>query len=109
MTASHGSGTDGGREGDGNGISPITETGLTIEFENFDAGVAGVAYHDIEAANDPKRIAYRKTDVGPHGQSRRRTPCHARRGGEIAHRQLAQSRLRPVCREAGAKKVKATL
>ncbi len=35
----------------------------TIEFENFDEGPEGVAFHDIEAANDPKRIEYRKTDV----------------------------------------------
>jgi len=35
----------------------------TVEFENFDEGAEGVAYHDIEAANDPARIAYRKTDV----------------------------------------------
>jgi len=35
----------------------------TVEFENFDEGGEGVAYHDIEAANDPVRIPYRKTDV----------------------------------------------
>lgn len=35
----------------------------TIEFENFDEGGEGVAFHDIEAANDPKPIAYRKTTV----------------------------------------------
>ena len=35
----------------------------TIEFENFDEGAEGVAFHDIEAANDPKRIDYRKTAV----------------------------------------------
>ena len=35
----------------------------TVEFENFDEGAEGVAYHDIEAANDPARIDYRKTGV----------------------------------------------
>jgi len=35
----------------------------TIEFENFDEGAEGVAFHDIEAANDPKRIEYRQTAV----------------------------------------------
>lgn len=35
----------------------------TVEFENFDEGPEGVAFHDIEAANDPKRIEYRQTAV----------------------------------------------
>jgi hypothetical protein len=35
----------------------------TIEFEDFDEGPEGVAFHDIDAANDPKRIDYRKTAV----------------------------------------------
>ncbi|MGH7946258.1 MAG: hypothetical protein ACREF9_14790, partial [Opitutaceae bacterium] len=35
----------------------------TIEFENFDEGGEGVAFHDIDAANDPKRIPYRETAV----------------------------------------------
>ena len=35
----------------------------TIEFENFDEGGEGVAFHDIDAANDPKRIPYRTTAV----------------------------------------------
>jgi len=35
----------------------------TIEFENFDEGAEGVAFHEIEAANDPTPIAYRKTTV----------------------------------------------
>ncbi len=35
----------------------------TVEFENFDEGGEGVAFHDIDAANDPVRIAYRQTAV----------------------------------------------
>jgi hypothetical protein len=35
----------------------------TIEFENFDEGPEGVAFHDINAANDPTPTAYRTTAV----------------------------------------------
>ncbi|MGH7958879.1 MAG: hypothetical protein ACREH8_17980, partial [Opitutaceae bacterium] len=35
----------------------------TIEFENFDEGGEGIAYHDIDADNDAPPIAYRKTTV----------------------------------------------
>jgi hypothetical protein len=44
------------------GGKPQTIPG-TVEFENFDEGAEGVAYHDIDAPNDPKPIAYRKTTV----------------------------------------------